>query len=59
MQLEAVGAQGVQGLLVALLHQAPDLGVHLLRGTLGAGELGAAAQVAVALLAQGHHAELV
>ena len=44
---------------MTLLHEARHLFVHLAGSALGAGELGAAAQVLVALLTEGDHAELV
>ena len=59
VQLEAVVLERLEGGLVALLDEALDLCVDFLGRALRAGELGAAAEVAVALLAEGDHAELV
>ena len=57
MELEAVVSEGLKGSLVALLNECLDLGVDVACGAFRAGDLVDAAQVAIAALAEGHHAE--
>ena len=54
-----MGLKRVEGGLMAFLDQTLNLRVNLLRGSLRAGELGAATQVTVTLLAKSDHAKLI